>query len=638
MVHAAQDVARESDRTGQVVLYAGPYVAGWEDLTTQPGFDESLWFRMDARDEENCQNFEVASVLGNRGYNTMAYCETRCPLKDMCKQSGYLRQLEDVKEKPITYARHQHLMQSDFLVPYQVYFIDENPTKVLEQHIQVRSSDLEPSMDTWKEYLIPREAAAFEQLLEMLKTLMVKTPASDIGLVGREFFEALSKMGDLDAIMKNLTAVSAEMFQPHNPVFDEYTVHQLPSRKTPSLLHWLIKEYPMYITGEPYNSRIALLSGRIELYDLDHLKVTKKKPIIVADGTPMAELYEAAFDRDVEVYQPEVYQDGTKTTVLTGSDYTITGFRKKARYLKTNEELEPVPDEELETDETDFQSQEVRDIYTLLKYLEVDHNRVLFVTNKERRELIEGQIQKHEGLNVDFDHYGRVRGFNTYKDHSCVVVWGVYREPEDVTYRRIQAWSSLMQREYTPYRPTYKVQPYHGLKRWEGYAYRTFEDPFSDKFVGLVEVGEVRQSIDRIRPHTSEEPKTVYVVMGRPVAPWVTSLRFSNNFFKKITGVLEDEIMGGISDYFWKRDEIPSYESLSETYRRSNRDVKNTLNLWQETVENKESHESLQERLTDCDETIIMNMTYDELCEKYDLTWKHVKALKERINEQSTPA
>lgn len=625
---------------GQVVLYAGPFRAGWDDIINQPCYDEGMWYFFDSRNEDNCGNYQTAGALGAKGYNVLSYCKTMCPLREECAKSGYLRQFDEILDYPIAYVRHQHLMDKELLGRYRVLMVDENPLKVIEGKIRIHARDLKPSVDSWKDYAIPGEADALDDLILMLRRVLNDSMSEYISYTGKEFWDRLSQVGDLPNVMKRVTVDGSEHFQPRMPLLtDKDTVHGLPGRKVPQLVELMLAEYPKYQSGEQFNSQISLVNRSIEFYCIEKVPISRNKPVVVSDGTPFVELYGAAFKREVEVYDPDVYSELAQTVVLTGKDYTMRSFLKSTKYLRTDEELEPLEDdEEAELSEpqgeTDFRSREIRDIYNLLKYLEPDHERILFITMKERERLIAEQIvNNYPDMNVEFNHYGNVRGSNAYKDCDAVVVWGAYREPYTAVYRRVQAWASYMGIDrFIPYRIIHRGAPYHG--RWEGHSYITFEDEFADRFIQMIEAGEVIQSMDRIRPHTSGVPKTVYVVMSRPVAPWITKLMFSNSTFKRISTEMDDELMTALSDYYWDAGKLPTYRKASKTFRMSNQKLQEAYEVW-ESEQISEVDENVEKALLSIGKQSSMDITYSVLSDDLDVNWRYCKVLKEKLDDNT---
>lgn len=629
-------------RLGEIVLYAGPFRAGWNDIVNQPCYDPDMWYFFDSRNEENCQNFDIARILGGKGYSVQSYCKTACPFRDACIENGYLRQFNEIQTKPIAYVRHQHLLDEELVGRYKVIMIDENPLKVYEQGERVHATDLRPAIDTWAEYALPDEAAALEELVLMLRRILNDSMSEYVSYTGREFFDRLNSVsgGRLDDVLRRISLDSAERFQPQMPLLvDGVKPNGLPGRKVPALIKIILEEYPKYKAGLRFNSRLSIVNRSIEFYNLTRPRISRNKPIIIADGTAWPDLYGHLFQRKVEKYDPLVYSDLAKTIVLTGKDYTVSAFRKSAKYLKTKEELEPIPEDDPanQIDETDFQSQEVQSIYNLIKWLENEHERVLFITTKERKELVEDQLVKnYPDLNVAFDHYGNVRGSNAYKDHDCIVVWGAYREPSTSVYRRVQAWAAYIGEEgFISPRMTYKAKPYHG--RWDGHSYFTFENEFADRFIEMVEEGEMRQALDRIRPHTSDTHKWVYVVMSRPCAPWVSDLKFSTDTFKWMKTTMDQDLMKAISDYYWKHGKTPSVRNIKKSFRRGTDASINALKVWQEEQSSEldeKATELLTTLLTVCDDPIKIGMTYGE----FGLDWRFTVAISEAIHAGVTTA
>ena len=108
-----QDLLRKlEDRHENFSFQAVFWSAQYRDAITNliaTGADMRYYFDFQARSQENCENFEMATRLAMKGHNLMRFCEESCPFAARCKERGYLSQYEARKHYPIGVHRHEHL-------------------------------------------------------------------------------------------------------------------------------------------------------------------------------------------------------------------------------------------------------------------------------------------------------------------------------------------------------------------------------------------------------------------------------------------------------------------------------------------------------------------------------------------------
>lgn len=563
------------------VLYAGPFVTGWDDLKQQ-GIDESLWFNYEARNPDNCQDYDAVTALANKGYTARAYCNTGCAFKTTCSASGYLAQDKQRLFKPITYVRHQNLLTS-MVEDYHHIFIDENPLHVFDTPLVVGQEQLIPSYDGWDDQLDLVMVDKINLLISGLRRIL----ADGKNLSGESFLQALDeavgcKLNDLLTVPQDLV----EQFQPET-VYNFQDIDTLPIRCVPILYKVIREEWNFYIEHQGrYNSRLNTTeSGKLLVYPLEKVHISRTRPIVIADGTALPELYGKLFDRELMVYSPEIHNPDSQTTVLYGSDFTRTNIRQQtgkalADFEKWAASASPIIEDvfgeaynldDIPFDEKMYESTALQKALALIKNYADKHESLLVVTYKSIRLLLEHRLfslYPSYKNKVHFGHYGALRGTNRFKEVEAALLIGCYRQPYADLHRRIQAWAWLDEPEfYIPFEIIIKQAPYHG--HFMGNSFPTFSDEFAQRFVDMIEQGEMRQSLDRIRIHTSGRPKFGYLAMNRPVARWVNAIRPMSQIVQINTSHRYGKALKYVQEVYNEHGKFPIVRKIMEEFKIS---------------------------------------------------------------------
>jgi hypothetical protein len=325
-------------------------------------------------------------------------------------------------------------------------------------------------------------------------------------------------------------------------------------------------------------SAVHLVSGKLEIYENSAFKISSSTPVIVSDATAgMPELYQAAFSRELEIYSPKVRNPNAHITVVGGSDWTRgelehrLGKQLKDRATRKAEYAEDVtgakfylhdiPTNPNLYDDNKLLKEYEDSIYSLVER----HSSILVVVHKKVRDILEDIFRYKYPIaaeKISWGHYGSLRGTNKFKACSAVVLLGVPRVPYDVVWRKIQAWANLLRIESPiPYRFIYKPKPYDG--HFKGHTYRTFDNPFAQRFVDTVEEGECIQSMERIRPHSTDDEKYIYIFASRPMGNYITNITTKNNVLNLYRG---DSSLNRVRTYIEKTyADIGKFPSTRET-------------------------------------------------------------------------
>lgn len=577
---------RSENLSCATVLYAGPFITGWQDILDQ-GADETLWYNYEARNTENCENFHAVSQLASKGYVPMAYCQSVCPLKSFCEKTGYLSQEAKRKAKPITYVRHQQLMTA-MVNEYKYIIIDENCLSVFDTPIIVDASQLKPTYEYWDSHMDMVQVKLILELVEGVRQALLKANEYQV-YSGREVMRLIDEqmLGNLVSTLRMIDIKAILDFQPKT-VMQGIDTTTVPIRCLPTLYQVLLSEIDLYESKtQRYNSGLHIVNQELEVYSLDRIHIPSNRPIIVSDGTPLPDLYGLLFDREVELYAPSLYSSAAQTIVYSGSDFTITSIRKQLKgaieqfnhWLKDNDKTVTDifgDDFDLSTipfDENIYNSSVMRRALTLIKMTAEKHESLLFVTYKPIRAILEKRIKElYPDLykKIHFAHYWSLRGTNRFKDVEAVLLLGCPRVPYDKLYRRIQAWGKISRNTWITPDIQLRITPYYGELRYDGYTHPNYEDNFARNFVDMVEAGEIRQSLERIRQHTSNTPKYAYLAMSRPAAKWVTTVdrvgEVTNNYDNDNFRLAYQEMLNS----YLTENEFPSYTKITKKYHLSN--------------------------------------------------------------------
>ncbi len=569
------------------VLFASPFINAWDDIKAQPGFKEELWFNFESRNADTCQNHEVANAIGAKGYSVMKYCETGCPFAEDCatRVRGYLMQRKLMKTRPITFVRHANLISQDLLKQYEVIIIDENFLNIFADFETIE--DLVPTSRSWRDFLTVEDLAKAVKGLNALQE----------ELSGRDCLLALERLlgRPLAPLIKRLPESLVSKFQPTAaPVGSD--IKDLPPCVFPTFYRALMDELGDFESGQYYNSRIHLARiaagvHQLKVSTLFPVELPRSKKIIVADGTAMPELYGLLFDREVELYQPDIHNPAAKIVQLTGSDVSrntiLSQIGKKAYNDLGKAEAvtpevtdvfgEPVDLSDVRYTEDMYSSKAIGGMLTLLRSiaLKPEHDKVLFVTYKNLRAALEERITKlaetdsdYETINqkIAFGHYGGLRGTNRYKDYDAVLLAGCPRQPYNELWRVIQGWARLKHYDkFIPNQLGYRPAAYHGVGLYTGYTHITFEDEFAQAFVDMVEAGEIRQCLDRIRIYASGS-KTAYLYMARPAAKWITDVTSSRLAIKRVDNSQYEQVAAFVEEVWKEFGAWPKYRTVGAKF------------------------------------------------------------------------
>ena len=307
----------------------------------------------------------------------------------------------------------------------------------------------------------------------------------------------------LEDVVELLDERAVKHYQPNYLGTDPAEVFPI---RLPTVFRVVARELPDYLDNPDHKhpSCLHLVSGVLEVYSMEQVKISSNTPIIVADATAiMPELYETALGRALEIYEPPIYNPNTEVVAVHGSDWTISSIERQLGQI-LHQRVTTIEDasgktvslEHLWNNSTLSENILVRAYMDAIMGYAIKHREggLLVVLHKRIRPIIEPMIRaKLPRHKIAFAHYGAVRGSNQWKDFEAVMLIGTPRIPYKSLWRRIQAWAYMRGiRETIPLELAYLPAPYDGTD--QGHTHITFTHSFAARFIDQTEVGEAISS------------------------------------------------------------------------------------------------------------------------------------------------
>ena len=558
------------------VAWLGQYKEGWADIEKMSD-NPALWFNFEARSEDNCANYDLVQRLGANNHHIGSFCKVGCPHRETCVQSGYLAQEQDMKNYPITFFRHQHL-GSSYLTreKYSLIVIDENPTAVMETPITAYDTDV-----IIHDAMVAENHPEVVILFDAVRATMGVCKPKEV-VSGADFLKILNKQiltltDNAHNLVTLLAEVDDELVYDAQPNFISGDEDQVLPRVLPQLVIAIRKELADF-TENPDNqipSAINCVYGKLEIYTRTIAKIPKKTPIVVLDATAFPKLYDGMFGRTVEVFAPAIRNKKANVVVLRGSDFTKSQVNRElskfyddidqilAQTQVTNLLGEVVDLSDVQGDPFNiFESSVLRQVYQLAHTVSSRHGNTLVVTHKIIRKIMEAVT---DIPNVDWGHYGALRGTNKYEDYPAILLIGAYRVPYDTVYRKVAYWSRLLG-WFDPidHELIKKQALYHGTVE-EG-TYISSNNILLDQYIHMVEAGELIQSAERIRPHSTDEQKFVYLAANRPALNYVTTLGYKKDFIDEGFGSKTASMEDFMRTRYATEGKFPTYAEIIDKF------------------------------------------------------------------------
>jgi hypothetical protein len=561
-----EKVANLPDTPRRKVLYVAPFKASWDDIR-QIRQRPELWFHLDARDTGNCKYYETQAQIAAKGYTVMGrLCNGVCPFADQCKANPgqYMHQFEEMRDYPLVFLRHPHLLMKDLSSRAELVIIDEDPHTEFLQSRELADSDLEEPrqlQELLDEDFDDQQINYVLALTEALgKTLIsarhdsadvVRAGPDVLRLLDAQLQQTLYGVFDLLELCQRIDPGILDVLDRRTPaeLLDPKTVHRAPSGDFAVLFRLVVEEtldhYQQVLRDVDYrwNSRLNIIKKHngdprrdvpvFKFFPMQPFPIPLKVPIIALDATGSPSKYERSTGRQVLDNRALVRNESTKTVVFTGSGFSITSIRNAKElsgvqaFTRADEwAVEPTLLPVAEDVELLADSPAINDAIKVLYTIADRHDSLLVVTYKSLRARLEREMWRF-GWDLQrrlyWGHFRALRGSNAFNDVEAVLLIGTPRPPLRETsmamsalfYTDPEVLDFTLGPVWVPYHATGALPPARVL---------TFADERLHPLVDEIEGGEMLQCLSRIRPHTSQHGKSVYLLTERPAAEWVTHL------------------------------------------------------------------------------------------------------------------
>jgi hypothetical protein len=319
-VHAAQD-------SGARILWLSPRHDGFDNIAaTIPGFRAARWHYWLAMStpvnddgETACRLFEGAMLPWlTKGYPAGQLCYQLCPTWQ--HQCPFRVQSRLAKQKPIVFARHQHLITGLNAGTFDAVIIDENPLNVFIS-----------------ERIIPPRGLAVGDTSPVTVDLARKLQA----LAARgETLKARKFLEQIETELTNVYALADLDYDvlPDAPrVTSAADVHAAPYWYLYDFLRLIDQEYRAYTNDWPrWESRCWIDSNGLHL--IDRARVAAKMPdnVIVLDATAHPPLYQQMFPGvEVDIFRPAIARRGRVFQIINRTNGTERMKESAADMLAT---------------------------------------------------------------------------------------------------------------------------------------------------------------------------------------------------------------------------------------------------------------------------------------------------------------
>jgi hypothetical protein len=559
-----QQICNLPDAPRNGVLYIAPFRESWQDILRIRQRPE-LWFPLEARNQENCQYHEVQAAVAAKGYTVMGrLCNGICPFADVCReQKGqYMQQFEEMRKYPIVFLRHPHLLMKELSSGSKLVIIDEDPHGQFLKPREVYADEidtpdrlrelLEEDFEERQVYYVLALAEALDKTLASAKhdaADVLRSGPDVLRLLNAQLATTMYGVFDLLELCQWIEPEILDRIDKRTPqeLLNPATVHQAPSGDFARLFRVVVEEvlahYQKMLVDIDYtwNSRLNVVKRQdagprrdmpvFVFYSLDPFPIPLKTPVIALDATGSPVKYEKSLRRAVFDHRSQVRHPDTKTVVFTGSGFSISSVRRVDEgvasidaLLTRDEWAGPLP-VELQED-TLSTSAAINDSLKVLQEVADRHDNLLVVTYMA----LEAKLKKETwalGWSVAgklrWGHFRALRGSNAFEDLEAVLIIGTPRPPLRET---AMAMSALFYNDPDPLDfllgPTWG--PHHADGALPPSMIKQFADSRLHPLIEEIEAGEILQCLSRIRPHTSPEGKTVYLLTERPAAYWTTHL------------------------------------------------------------------------------------------------------------------
>lgn len=282
------------------VFYAGPRRAFFEDVvftSVRQGADSGQWYDWKPRQESDdptlhtCNHSYNINLWLQMGYQGMDFCSAVCGWKYVNEGCAYHAQKE--RPEPLIYGHHLHVTLGHPLAEqFAVVVGDELPLSAFVHEWTIPASQVQVRGVAYD--------SALADILHRLSRLCDMKPQKPV--FGTTLLEML---GGARSVAENvsdalLTLFAAAVIQPPN-ISQNGDVSFVSANFLPAFLPILRREADAALIGADYPPRLSIDKRGLSI--LTRRSVNEQMPahMIWFDATGSADLYEAMFDRPVQV-------------------------------------------------------------------------------------------------------------------------------------------------------------------------------------------------------------------------------------------------------------------------------------------------------------------------------------------------
>lgn len=283
-------------QTGKRTFYAGPRHDFYADIvavSVQQQQPHNAWYEWLPRqrndqepDKHTCNHHEAINLWMHKGYNGMDFCSQVCGWDYVNKGCPYHRQKK--RQEPLIFGQHAHIVLGHPLTEqFGCVIGDENPMNAF--------------VDEWR---IPAKHVAWSDLpqdepLTHVLYRMQSLCGNDARLHGADLIKMLGVDTVLEACQAFSIPAGSELLSPHLHVDED--AERAPYNYLPTFVPMLLNEAMAVKAEVDFLHRIWLSESGLSILTRRYVNEQMPEHIIWFDATGRRGLYEALFQRDVEV-------------------------------------------------------------------------------------------------------------------------------------------------------------------------------------------------------------------------------------------------------------------------------------------------------------------------------------------------
>ena len=466
------------ERTGRRGFYAGPrhdFMADILQAAEKQDRDTGQWYEWLSRKNDDddearhtCKHEEPINTWMRRGYKGMDFCSKICGWEYINNGCPYHKQKK--RPEPLIFGQHAHVTLGHPLMhEFNIIIGDENPmsTFVKETHIPAK-------------WILPPDAPFDQPLTEILNE-MRRLCDNGTRLHGPDLMKALGPHRVIDACQRFVMPVGGAVFTPNirKPEEAENVTWNYLAEFVP-----MLEMEAMATAAEvDFLHRIYLSETGLEFLTRQHINEQAPEHIIWFDATGRPELYEALFERPVQVadVRPE----------LTGRIFQVIDRANGKGSL---------------IDQKQNQTHRVPQLKAQIDHITRNFKNPGIITFQALTEEFEEQT----------GHFYGSRGTNAFEACDVLIVAGT---PQPPLFQIEKQAKSIWRKRMRPFDPTWYAlpRPFMYEANGKGFAYPVsmYADPELNAILWQYREAEIIQAAHRARILFRDVP--VYLMTNIPI-------------------------------------------------------------------------------------------------------------------------